>query len=266
MSTIPVAAPVVDPEPAVAGEPLFSRLSRSYNLLPPSPRDEFFVDLLRDSIGRARRPRRVVDIGCGHGIGMDAALLRRVAGDCDQLIGVEPDGSVTPAPGVFSEIHRSTLEECCIEDGSVDLAYSCMVMEHVQDPHAFMSAIARILRPGGSYVFMTVNGRHYFAIVANLLRRLGADGHVLRLVRGRADADSYHYPTAYRLNDPGAIAGACAAAGLSEPRFVFAEHHGARCYFPGPTRALWHALTLKRRIIRRPDLLLEMIGVVTKPR
>ena len=245
--------------------PLFADFEKRYNLLHPSERDSFFVDLVRDVIRSQLGPRRVVDIGCGRGIGTSADLFARLRPDCDELIGVEPDQSIEPAPGVFTAFHRSTFEECEIPDGSVDIAFSCMVMEHVADPAAFMSRLYRALRPGGKYIFMTVNGAHYFAIISNALRRLGMDEQVLRLVRGSQSVDSYHYPTAYRFNDPACISQVCRSCGFAEPRFVFAEHPGAKCYFPGPTKAAWHALTLKRRVSRKPELLLELIGLVTKP-
>jgi SAM-dependent methyltransferase len=245
--------------------PLFAQFEKSYNLLHPSERDGFFVDLVQDVILSQRGLRCVVDIGCGRGIGTSADMFARLRPECDELIGVEPDKSIEPAAGVFTAFHRSTFEECEIPDGSVDVAFSCMVMEHVTDPAAFMSRLYRALRPGGQYIFMTVNSAHYFGIISNALRRLGLDEQVLRLVRGRQSVDSYHYPTAYRFNDPACISRVCRSSGFAEPRFVFAEHPGAQCYFPGPTKAVWHALTLKRRIIRKPNLLLELIGLVTKP-
>jgi SAM-dependent methyltransferase len=245
--------------------PLFDRFEHSYNLLHPSERDGFFVELVRDVIRSQPAPRRVADIGCGSGIGTKPELIARLRPECDELIGVEPDVNVDPAPGVFTALHRSTFEECEIPDDSVDVAFSCMVMEHVVDPARFMARLERVLRPGGKYIFMTVNGAHYFALISNALRRIGVDEHVLRMVRGGASVDSYHYPTAYRFNDPERISSVCASVGMPSPRFVFAEHPGARCYFPGPTKMAWHALTLKRKVVRRPELLLELIGLVTKP-
>jgi SAM-dependent methyltransferase len=250
---------------SLAEPPLFGHFESRYNLLPALPRDRFFVELVLDLIRSRPWPRTVVDIGCGRGIGTDPGLLDRVRAESDRLVGVEPDSGVQPAAGAFDELYRSTFEDSCIPDGSVDVAFSCMVMEHVLDPDRFLDRLQRALRPGGSYIFMTVNGSHYFARIANALRRAGVDEMVLRAVRGSEAVDGYHYPTAYRFNDPAAIARACERAGLLPPRFVFAEHEGARCYFPGPARAAWHALTLKRRVVRRPELLLELIGMITKP-
>jgi SAM-dependent methyltransferase len=263
---VPTSALIEQPQAVPnADSPLFSHLESTYNLLPALPRDRFFVELVLDVIRTRPGARTVVDIGCGRGIGTDPLLLERIRAESDCLVGVEPDPHVEPAHGAFDALHRSTFEESGIPDGSVDVAFSCMVMEHVLDPDGFMDRLQRALRPGGSYIFMTVNGAHYFARIANALRRAGLDEFVLRAVRGSEAVDGYHYPTAYRFNDPAAIARACGRAGLLPPRFVFAEHEGARCYFPRPARAAWHALTLKRRIVRRPELLLELIGMVTKP-
>jgi hypothetical protein len=51
--------------------------------------------------------------------------------------------------------------------------------------------------------------------------------------------------------------------GYSNRRLLFLNIEGC-CYFPGLTKAERQALTLKRRIVRRSFLLLEMIGKATK--
>jgi ubiquinone/menaquinone biosynthesis C-methylase UbiE len=223
------------------------------------------MDLVLDVIRTYGRPRRVLDIGCGEGVGTDPALFQRVVAESDEFWGVEPDTSIEPRPGVFSNFQHALFEDAEIPDESIDVAYSCMVMEHVQNPEGFMAKAFRVLKPGGTYIFLTVNGAHYFARIANAMRALRVDETVLRAVRSEAVVEGYHYPTAYKFNRPRQIAAVCSRLGFEAPRYVFAEHEGARCYFPGPTVAAWHLFTLKRRLLRNPRLLLELICAIRKP-
>jgi hypothetical protein len=139
------------------------------------------------------------------------------------------------------------------------------VMEHVQDPVAFFRAVHRTLKPGGTHLFLTINGRHYFAKITRILKGLHLDELILRLVRGRQEVEEYHYPVAYKCNKPSDIRRVCRETGFEEPEFVFIEREGPAPYFPGPFKVILSALNYKRTLIRRPDTLLEVIVRVRKP-
>lgn len=253
-------------QPRFPGDsPLAAQFERSYNLLHPSHRDGFFMDLVLDMVKTYPKPRRIVDIGCGEGVGTDPALFQRVVAESDEFWGIEPDTNIKPRPGVFTNFQHALFEDANIPDNSVDCAYSCMVMEHVQNPDAFMQKLHRVLKPGGTYIFLTVNGAHYFALISNTLRKMKVDETVLRIARPGHVVDGYHYPTAYKFNRPRQIDACCEKLGFEKPRYVFAEHDGAKYYFPGPTKLAWHALTAKRKVWKNPRLLLELIGIIRKP-
>ena len=191
--------------------------------------------------------------------------LSSVRAEADELWGIEPDTSVRPRPGSFDNFQNTLFEDANIPDDSVDFAYSCMVMEHVRDPRAFMSKVYRVLKPGGSYMFLTVNGGHYFAQISNTLRKLALDEWTLRLVRSRQLIESYHYPTAYKFNTPSQIGQICRELGFEPPRYIFAEHEGAKYYFPGPAVLFWHLMIAKRRMLQHRENLLELICWIRKP-
>ena len=68
------------------------------------------------------------------------------------------------------------METADLPENYFDLAYSYMVMEHVADPVGFLKALVKCLQPGGVYVFLTPNKRHYFTITASFrVFDLGAD-------------------------------------------------------------------------------------------
>jgi SAM-dependent methyltransferase len=256
-------------EPAISAYPndgySFDQLARSYNFERTSDDRLILSNLICRELDSLTGTRRVIDIGCGRGIGLDDTFQRRIAGRTQELWGIEPDPSIRPGDGIFTHFQHALLETASIPENSFDVAYSFMVMEHVTDPKSFLRAVHRCLKPGGAYYFLTPNGRHYFVKAAAALRLLKADEFVLRALRGR-DVDQYHYPTMYRCNTPEAIASLAAETGFGAPRFAFLEREGPRPYMPGPLRPLFHALRWKRRVLRDPQLLLSLVAQLRKPK
>jgi SAM-dependent methyltransferase len=208
---------------------------------------------------------RVLDIGCGRGIGRHPEFQQVIRAHADELWGVEPDETAIPAPGVFDEHRHALMEAADLPAEHFDLAYSCMVMEHVADPDVFMQAVHRCLRPGGVYLFATPNRRHYFTRTAALLHALRLDELVLRVIK-RHTVDDYHYPVQYRFNRERQINACAERLGFLRPEYVYIEAGGPRGYLPGPLAPIYHLMALKRRLIRRPRALLTIICRVTRPR
>jgi 2-polyprenyl-6-hydroxyphenyl methylase / 3-demethylubiquinone-9 3-methyltransferase len=148
------------------------------------PRLAFYLDALGDLRGRL-----VLDAGCGGGlvaktlaeagavvVGLDRSLgslqvARRAAGPA---AGLEA-GSFDPV--------RGQLERLPFADGSFDVVVAADVLEHVPDLPAAVGEISRVLAPGGSLAFDTIN-RTFWAWFTVLW---GAE-RVLRLVpRGTHD-------------------------------------------------------------------------------
>jgi SAM-dependent methyltransferase len=205
----------------------------------------------------------VLDIGCGRGLGRHAQYVQAMRPFFGELWGIEPDVDVEPAPGLFDRVEHAMLEDADLPDGGFDIAYSFMVMEHVTNPEAFMATVARILKPGGCYMFMTPSGGHYFTRAASLLSRLRLDEFVLGIIKRKAK-DNYHYPAAYRLNTRRQIARVCARVGLPPPQCAFIESVGPSGYMRGPLRPAYHALAFKRKLIHHREALLTLIGRITR--
>ncbi|MGH2460868.1 MAG: class I SAM-dependent methyltransferase [Chloroflexota bacterium] len=106
-------------------------------------------------LGQAARrfkPASVLDIGCGSG-----RLLRKVHAYWPeaQLSGVDPaQGMLEVARQLTPEARffMGSGEALPLADASVDLALSTISFHHWQDQAAGVHEVARVLRPGGSFL------------------------------------------------------------------------------------------------------------------
>ncbi len=148
----------------------------------------------RAMIIRHCRPDGVVlDLGCGH-----ASHLTALGRVYRRLIGVDVTPRIAENVGLDFKV-RGDLYEIPLADDSVDLVVSSYLIEHVERPDAAFRQIARVLRPGGKFVFLTPNRRHYVCLVARLTphwfhRWFLASKH------GRSAEDVHR--TLYRANTP----------------------------------------------------------------
>ncbi len=155
----------------------------------------------------------ILDAGCGH----TAPNLQPLRGSGARLIGID---LVPLAPQEGLELIEGDLAKLPLPDASVDLIYSRSVMEHVVDPDSVYAEAARVLKPGGRWIFLTANRWDYVSLVSRMTpNRFHAS--IVGRFEGREDFDVF--PTAYKTNDRGQISHHAAAHGFAVDRF---ERHG----------------------------------------
>ena len=96
--------------------------------------------------------RRVLDVGCGEG--QIARLALR--GDAEVAIGVDPTwGQVKVAAerGGGASFARAGAAALPFASGRFDAAVACLVFEHITDVDAAIGEVARVLAPGGRFLF-----------------------------------------------------------------------------------------------------------------
>lgn len=243
------------------------QLQHAYCFDTLSDHRRLFVNLVLREIESRPRPRVVLDIGCGAGMGSDtraSQFIEALRPHADRFWGIEPDATVNPPPGLFDRLEHSLLEGSDLPPDSVDVAFSHMVMEHVDRPVPFFAELRRVLKPGGVYLFITPNRRHYFTRTAALLHALRLDEFVLRAVIG-ASVDKYHYPVRYRCNSEPSIRRIASDNGFAPPIFAYSERWGGEHYFPRPLRFIHTALMHKRRVWKNRRSLLNLICLIRKP-
>jgi SAM-dependent methyltransferase len=211
-------------------------------------RDRIFRDLiLADAAALGRRPT-LLDIGCGAGLDGDVPLQRSLAAAAARYIGVEPDPGITPGD-YFDEVHRCPFEAAELPEGSVDIAFAVMVLEHLEHPQPFWDRLHAVLAEGGLFWALTVDARHLFGRLSLGMGRLGLTDLYLDALYGRRGPRRYdNYPTFYRSNTPGQVR-RLARRFRSCELLSLARVGQWSPYLPAPLRGL--ADRLDRRAIRR---------------
>ncbi len=111
--------------------------------------------------GRAMDPRslRGLDVGCGGGLMAEevAALGVRVTGVDPSARSILTARAHAAASGASVDYIEAPGESLPFPDGCFDLVYCCDVLEHVDDVQRVVSEAARVLKPGGVYLYDTIN-------------------------------------------------------------------------------------------------------------
>jgi SAM-dependent methyltransferase len=126
----------------------------------------------------------------------------RLSGKAAKLIGVDLVDFSWEARHKPIELLQSDLSEMPVESGSVDIVISRAVMEHLRDPLAVYREFYRVLRPGGTLIFLTPNLWDYASLIAKVVpNRLHPA--IVAKTEGRREDDTF--PTYYRSNSSRAI-------------------------------------------------------------
>lgn len=99
------------------------------------------------------RGKSVADLGCGGGV-----LLDHLRGTAETLVAIEPNeifGASLEARG-YAWFQSGTAAAAAYPEG-VDLVVSTQVIEHVDDPLAFLKEAHALLKPGGRAIISTPN-------------------------------------------------------------------------------------------------------------
>jgi len=224
-----------------------------------SDRTAVFLDQLHFELSQLGPNPTVLDVGCGHGIALKQEPQYEIAKRAGTYWGIEPDKNVTSAE-CFDRVWQTSLEDADIPEASVDLVYSQMVLEHVLEPEPFLRAIARILKPNGVFLSLTVNAHSTFARIASVCQRLGIQDLALRLAVEKQLVDEYHYPAVYLMTSKPYLEMHAPRYGLSRVEITFLEADEWMFYFPKGTRWLGQLLTrtLQRRVERYSWLLVKL--------
>jgi len=101
------------------------------------------------------------------GSGRDRHRLGQQLESKGQVVALDPD---------TSGLNQNITDRKVVGDGqrlpfrnnTFDLVFSEYVFEHLPDPKSALNEIDRVLKPGGSFVVLVPNPRHYYAKIADI--------------------------------------------------------------------------------------------------
>jgi len=159
----------------------------------------------------------VLDLGAGAGLKFQYELKSKVEPG-GEIVGTDFDSRVSENP----LLHRGVVIDGAkfpFEDNTFDVVFSRYVLEHVSDSAEFLDEVHRILKPGGSFFFLTPNKWHYVSVAS------GCTPHTFHAwynnLRGREETDTF--PTVYRLNSRTAVRRHFKRAGFLEEELIMRE-------------------------------------------
>ncbi|MGO9986454.1 MAG: class I SAM-dependent methyltransferase [Rhodomicrobium sp.] len=215
-------------------------------------------DLLRSQILALLRPEFVIlDLGAGAGI-LPQMNFRGLA---SRVCGVDLDPRVTSNP-MLDEGKVANAGGIPYAGAMFDLVFADNVLEHLEDPLTVFCEIARVLKPGGRFVFKTPNKWHYVPTIARITPH--RFHQAFNRLRGRAEADTF--PTVYRANTRPNVSALARAAGLKVERLEVFE---SRPEYLRLTAATYLAGALYERAVNSTKALegfrVALTGTLAKP-
>ncbi len=174
------------------------------------PSTHVYQDLVSDCLFPAAR---LLDLGCGRG-----GVMERLHFQAGFTSGLDPDDRS------LQEHREPALALVCglsealpYTDETFDLVCCSWVLEHLERPQEAFVEVARVLRSGGWFAFLTPNVRHPLLALNRVLQR--TEGHLVGRLYGRGDPDVF--PAYYRANSAARIEELAQEAGMGTPRFQF---------------------------------------------
>jgi SAM-dependent methyltransferase len=166
-----------------------------------------FFSILADII----TPESVVlDFGAGRGKHVENEFghmgrLANLRGRVKWVIGIDPDDAVFTNPTLDEAFRMDPDSAIPLPDASVDVIFSCAVLEHVANPGRMASEITRVLKPGGWFCAYTPNKWGYVGMGVRMFPN-ALHALMVKLANPNGPAAKDVFPTLYRMNTLGDIA------------------------------------------------------------
>jgi SAM-dependent methyltransferase len=165
-----------------------------------------------------------LDVGGGHELfPHNPALSARLAAHCQRLAVVDPSSNVHKNRYAHERV-QSVLENFQ-PDRPFDLMTLRMVVEHVEDPDRFVTAVHDCLRPGGRAIVFTVNARSPLSLVSRFTP-FWLHYPIKKLFwsyRWEGIEKEDTFPAYYRMNTRRRLTGRFERAGFRELAFYYLD-------------------------------------------
>ena len=167
------------------------------------PSSQVYEDIV---VARLTPTTRALDLGCGRG-----GVMERLHGRAGLVVGLDPDlRSLHDHRAPVLALSCGMASALPYADETFDLVCASWVLEHLPDPARAFVEVARVLVPGGRFVFLTPNRRHPLLTLNRAFGR--AHWHPVDRMYDRTGADTFR--AYYQANTPAQIESLARAARL----------------------------------------------------
>lgn len=137
----------------------------------------------------------ILELGSGSGVGKQNQLYPKA----QEIIGIDVDDRVLSNPYLDSSYCGSAYEINKYLNGKkVDIIYSQMVAEHIDDARLFLAAQLQAIKDDGVIIHSTVSKYHWVMLINNLVPKKLKNWLIMTLGSGRQSEDIF--PAQYKLN------------------------------------------------------------------
>jgi 2-polyprenyl-6-hydroxyphenyl methylase/3-demethylubiquinone-9 3-methyltransferase len=145
------------------------------------PRFDYFRKALLDRVGLDPAGVTLLDVGCGGGLLSErfASLGCTVTGIDRSLPTLAAARAHAEKSGLGIDYLEGSAESLPFDSAQFDVVCCCDVLEHVDDLDVVVREISRVLKPGGVFLFDTINRTFRSKLVAI---KLAQDWRLTRLV------------------------------------------------------------------------------------
>ena len=175
------------------------------------------LEELERALAQIGRPAMVLDVGCGSTDHYERK--GRYGPRIRHLIGIDVIADLGTNESL-DYVTRASVYNLRFRSFQFDVAFSDFVIEHLEHPERALEEIARVLTPGGYFVFRTPNLYHYVPVVALLLQKAGCLPHM----RFSTDGERHGvFPVFYGANTCRHLKVLAKASGFAVEEIMFAE-------------------------------------------
>ncbi len=196
----------------------------------------------------------LLDAGCG-----EAGLVQDYRGVARCVMGIDTYLRPIRKTIQIDKVVEGNLSALPLPDRKFDLVMCSWVLEHLEQPLRVLAEIARVLKPGGHFLFITPNALNYLIWARRLVPRRVSTTIVDAIY---ARGEDYIFPTFYRANTRRTIDGYLKRLGFDCRRF---EYVSDPSYTAFNEAAFWASVLVERVTdVVWPQSKVHLVGLYQK--